>query len=112
MMNQLDCGEPLSQVCFVHDYIQLHFQEQRVTVFNTPKLSLPSGATIDQADVGFCDKLVSQIGQSIQEAGLFEGLHFIIRFGSGVEFIVQLTSEAANSPEALELPGAYIVFNT
>ena len=104
--------EPLSQVWFVHDYIQLQFQDQTVTIMNTPELKLPSGVTLGRNDVCFCDTLVSQIEQSIQDTKLFNGQQFTIKFESGIELVVPLTAEAANGPEALKLPGGCIVFNT
>ena len=73
MIEQLENSDPLSQVWFVHDYIQLQFQDRTVTVLNTPKLKLPSGSVLERNDEGFCDNLVSQIEQSIQDAQLREG---------------------------------------
>lgn len=112
MIAQLENTAPLSQVWFVHDYIQLKFQDRTVTVLNTPKLRLSSGMVLNRSDDGFCDNLVSQIGQPIDEARLIEEELFFIRFASGVELMVPLNDEAVNGPEALELPGAYVVFNT
>jgi hypothetical protein len=112
MIEQLENSAPLSQVWFVHDYIQLQFQERSVTVMNTPKLRLSSGVILERKDEGFCDCLVSQIEQSIQDSQLRDNEEFLIRFASGVELIIPLTEEAANGPEAVELPGAVIVFNT
>ena len=112
MIEQLENSEPLSQVWFVHDYIQLQFQDRTVSILNEPSLRLPSGQVIGRSSVGFCDQLVAQIDQPIHDAKLVEGECFTIQFGSGVELVVPLTGDAAKGPEALELPGAYIVFNT
>ncbi|MBF5057378.1 hypothetical protein Y5W_02672 [Alcanivorax sp. 521-1] len=111
MIEQLEGCEPLSQVWFVHDYIQLQMQDRTVTVLNEPCLRLPSGKLLGRDDLGFCDNLVRQIGESIQDAMLEEGDHFALLFSSGAALIVPLTADAAKVPEALELPGAYVVFN-
>ncbi len=113
MESTIKIKEPLSQIWFVHDYIQLRFQEQIISVYNTPELFLADGTKLDRESKGFCDILVAQIEQPIEKIDLTEGLLFAIRFTSGVIFCVPLNDEAAiNGPEALELPGAQIVFNT
>ena len=63
MIEELMGCEPLSQVWFVHDYIQLQFQDRTLTILNEPRLHLPSGEVL------------------------------------------------ARGAEALELPGAWIIFN-
>lgn len=112
MIEELENLEPLSQVWFVFDYIQLQFEKQTISILNTPRLKLMSGAMLERNSAGFCDNLVSQIGQSIQNAQLQEGHQFTIMFSSGVELIVPLSTDAVNGPEAIELPRGYIVFNT
>lgn len=113
MANITKIKEPLSQVWFVHDYIQLQFQEQTISIYNTPELILADGTKLNRNSEGFCDALVAQIEQPVEELGLSEGVVFGIRFSSGVVFVVPLNDQAAiNGPEALELPGAQVVFNT
>lgn len=111
MIEQLIGCEPLSQVWFVHDYIQLQFQDRTITILNEPRLRLPSGELLARGDSGFCDHLVLQIGERIQDALLEEQAHFTLEFQSGVALVVPLTREAARGPEALELPGAWVIFN-
>ena len=43
MFEPLEGCEPMSQVWFVHDYIQLQFQERTVTILNKPQIQLASG---------------------------------------------------------------------
>jgi len=111
MIEQLRDCEPLSQVWFVHDYIQLQFQDHTITILNEPRLRLSSGEILARGDGGFCDHLVLQIGERIQDVLLEERNHFTLEFESGVALIVPLNREAARGPEALELPGAWIIFN-
>lgn len=56
--------EPLSQVVFVHDYIQLVFQDACFSIYNAAELRL-DGFLILQGQSGFCDRLVNLIGQSL-----------------------------------------------
>ena len=111
MIEELEGCEPLSQVWFVHDYIQLQFQDRTVSVINEPQLKLPSGGVLYRNSAGFCDALVGQIGQSVKDATLREKEVFTLTFENGAMLIVPLTPEAANGPEAIELPGVSIVFN-
>lgn len=111
MIEELMDYEPLSQVWFVHDYIQLQFQDRTLTILNEPRLHLPSGEALARCDSGFCDNLVLQIGESIEGTVLEEQSHFTLQFSSGVALNVPLTRDAARCAEALELPGAWIIFN-
>lgn len=111
MIEPLENCEPLSQVWFVHDYIQLKFQDRTVTVLNVPKLKLPSGRIMERSSEGFCDKLVELIEQPLDESTLLEEKYFSLTFANGAEFIVPLSEDAIRGPEAVEI-GAWIVFNT
>ena len=111
MIEPLEHCEPLSQVWFVHDYIQLRFQDRTVTVLNEPKLKLPSGRIMERSSKGFCDRLVALINQPLAESTLIEKEHFSLTFANGAEFIVPLSEDAIRGPEAVEI-GTWIVFNT
>lgn len=111
MIDGLQDLEPLSQVRFVHNYIQLLFQEEIVTIINIPELHLPNGEVLARNAVGFCDALVGQIDQRLADTDLKDGCSCTFTFANGVKLVVPLTSDAARGPEAVELPHAYIVFN-
>jgi hypothetical protein len=63
MRPNLTPQSPLSQVVFVHDYLQLVFQGERLSIYNPCSLTGP-GLNLQTGDPGFCDALVSLIGQT------------------------------------------------
>jgi len=103
------CG-PLSQVWFVHDYIQLQFQDRTVSIFNTPQLHDPVRGIFSRESEGFCDLLVAQINQGLSDAILVEDTMFTLVFENQVRLVIPITAEAAHGPEAVEV-GIWIVFN-
>ncbi len=98
-------AEPLSQVVFIHDYIQLVFQEACFTIYNSVELWLGETPVL-QGRPGFCDTLVSLIGLSIISVSVRPVLS--LTFQSGVTLVV---TEACNGPEAWQYnsPGYPIV---
>jgi len=59
--------EPLSQVVFIHDYLQLIFQDERFNIYNLAQVDL-QGKKLTQGQSGFCDAVVSLIGQRVTAA--------------------------------------------
>jgi hypothetical protein len=59
---------PLSQVVFIHDYVQLVFQETRFTLYNEVTVVINEGSAA-QGQVGFADALVSLLEQKVEIAG-------------------------------------------
>lgn len=78
---------------------------------NVPELHLPSGTIPKRSTPGFCDALVAQIDQSLVDAKLDEGACCTLTFGNGAKPVVPLAGDAVRGPEALELPGMWLVFN-
>lgn len=111
MLGNLIGKEPLSEVSFVMDYIMLKFQEEFVTILNVPQLHFPDGRVIHRADQTFCNALVGLMNQSVAQTVLEEGESVTLVFQSGTKLVVPLTRDAVSGPEAIELPGGYIVFN-
>ncbi|WP_293394903.1 hypothetical protein [Nevskia sp.] len=110
MIEQLQGYEPLSQVWFVHDYIQLQFQDRTVSIFNTPQIHDPERGILYRDSEGFCDLLVAQINQRLSDAVLVEETVFTLVFENHVKLVIPITAEAAHGPEAVEV-GTWIVFN-
>lgn len=86
--------EPLSQVVFVHDYIQLVFQDACFSIYNTVELRQGETVTL-QGCPGFCDGLVNLIGQSLISASVEPPLS--LEFQSGLVLVVQ---QPGDGPEA------------
>lgn len=89
--------EPLSQVVFVHDYLQLVFQDHAFTLYNIATCSTDSG-DFRQGQPGFCDALVSLIGQAARAQTLPDKL--LLRFSSGAVVSVPVSGLDARGPEA------------
>ncbi len=60
-------GEQLSEVIFIHDYIQLTFQGPRLTAWTTPQVNTGTG-WLKYKEAGYCDALCSCIGATVQRA--------------------------------------------
>ena len=110
LTERLKIDEALSQVWFVHDYIQLQFQDKTVTVLNVPTLTIPDGRSIHRSDIGFCDALVALIDQPLVSVSEDEEVAITLRFGDGTCLAIPLHGKDAKGPEAMEV-GPYIFFN-
>ena len=95
--------EPLSQVTFIHDYFQLVFQEERLTVYN--RASLADGESFTwQGTSGFCDKLVGLIGQRVVTVEQTNPYVLSLRFSGGSTFHIEADSKPS-WPEAFDFIG-------
>ncbi|MEC5398114.1 hypothetical protein [Uliginosibacterium sp. H1] len=97
--------EPLSQVVFVHDYIQLVFQAQGFSIFNLAQVT-HRGLTLTQGNPGFCDALVSLIGCSVLQAHHCESYKLTLEFKNGESFFVPAAPAYVRGPEAFQYDGS------
>ena len=106
-MSTVTPSEPLSQVVFVHDYFQLLFQGEILSVYN--KASLHVGVIdLAQGDPGFCDALVALIDQKAIQATPEPGLLLVLEFASGAVLRVH-TDSASSTEEAFSFLGSSLV---
>src|SRR5678816_4350335 len=92
---------PLSEVVFVHDYLQLGFQDARFNLYNTTRVSSSSGESL-QGQLEFPATLVGLIGQRVQtERESSESVLELI-FEGGTCLQVLRGSEHVRTPEAFE----------
>ena len=103
--------EPLSQVWFVHDHVQLRFQDAGFTLNNALRLDRSEGGSIREGEPGFCDALVALIGARLVGLEHRMGDAFVLHLDEGTDVCVRLDGDAARGPEAAELPGSVIIFN-
>ena len=89
-------ADPLTQVVFVHEYLQLVFQDTGFSLYNPVELRL-NGHVIRQNESGFADGLVGLIGQSVLSAATVETSGLALSFTSGT--IVSVDSDGPG-PEA------------
>ncbi len=93
--------EPLSQVVFIHDYLQLVFQGESCTVYNLAKL-MQNGIESIQGAPGFCDGLVSLIGQRISAVSTSVEHPLVLTFEGGEQFLVLSGVVGARGSEAFQ----------
>ena len=98
----LEAADPLSQVVFVHDYVQLRFQETALSLYS--RLTLATGhRVLLRTDPDFCDALVGLVGQRVASVGYRAENHLRITFGGGITLIASLRAVDANGPELFQL---------
>ena len=102
MLDVLLDAEPLSQVVFIHDYIQLVFQDTYFNLYNRVSVHR-AGCTLKDSDMGFADELRRLIGQRVVDTSSEAGQFSAVKFERGTQVSVSLRSEDVNGPEAFEL---------
>lgn len=102
MLDVLLKAEPLSQVVFVHDYIQLVFQGTYFNLYNRVTVHR-DGCTLGASDAGFADELRRLVGERVVDTSSEEGRFSVVEFERGAQVSVSLRAEDANGPEAFEL---------
>ena len=96
--------EPLSQVVFIHDYLELIFQEESFSVYNVVKL-VHNEKEFIQGSPGFSDLLVSLIGQRVVAASREPEYPLSLAFERGARLIVLSGALGARGPEAFQYAG-------
>lgn len=94
MHSHLLPSEPLSQVVFVHDYLQLVFQDARFSIYNAAELRR-GNATFLSEQPGFRDELVGLIGQPLISASGVPSLSLAFQNGA-----VLVVAKSGDGPEA------------
>jgi hypothetical protein len=98
MSSQVFPRAPLSQVVFVHDYVQLYFQDDILTIYNDISLQ-QSNAPFRTGAPGFCDALIRLIGASVVRSSSEPGQPLQLWFGSGDTLVVD-TNPRSGRPDA------------
>ena len=75
MLDLLLDADPLSQVVFIHDYVQLVFQEMRLSIYNP--ISIKIDRILNRNDLGFHDKLIGLIGGRVKDQWDDESLLYL-----------------------------------
>lgn len=82
-------GSVLSGVCFIWDYIELHFDRQILRVITSPTIQ-KNGLSTAYPEVGAHEALCRLIGQKVTGTRLLEGILFEVVFESETKVIVPL----------------------
>ena len=97
---QVIIGEQLSAVTFVQDYLQLHFDGPRLTVFSHAVVML-GDKTFHGDNRGFRDALCNNIAKKVAEARVAYGESIAIRFADGSTIKISLKDEDYLGGEAV-----------
>jgi len=98
--------EPMTQVVFIHDYIQLVFQDCRINVYNTAQITTSDGVIVLQNNPGFADQTVNLLEQKITSAYISESRELSLCFTNGTKFKTLNSPEHCHGPEAFEASGS------
>lgn len=92
-------AEPLSQVVFLHDYLQLVFGDSSLSIYGPAAITIRD-ATCVFGQTGFCDAMVSLLGATVLSvaADVAGSLH--IQFDSGAKIAV---AASGDGPESWQL---------
>jgi hypothetical protein len=101
MKPNLKPADPLSQVVFIHDYLQLVFQEAGFSIYNVAAVEV-EGKRIKQGQTGFCDAVVALIGQRVDTVSHSSSAALCLVFEKGARFLVLSDDESIKGPEAFE----------
>ena len=95
-------AEPLSQVIFVHEYVQLRFQDTCLSLYSL--LSVGTGRSVlNRSDHGFCDALVELINQRVASVDYRAENHLRITFAGGGSVTASLKANDVIGPELFQL---------
>jgi hypothetical protein len=97
---QMLIGEQLSAVTFVQDYLQLHFDGPRLTVFFHPVVVL-GNETFHWGKPGFRDALCNNIAKKVTQAQMTYGDSIAIRFADGSTIKIFLKDNCCPGGEAV-----------
>ena len=97
---QVIIGEQLSAVTFVQDYVQLHFDGPRLTIFSHAVVRL-GDRTFPGGKPGFRDALCNNIAKKVTDARVAYGYNISIRFADGSTIKISLKDEDYSGGEAV-----------
>lgn len=96
-------GEKLSEVSFVMDYLELHFDGPKLTCYVFPTLQVRA-ETVSQVDTRYRNLLCGYISQVVCAIDLVEGQHLTIVFTSADSIRLSLDP---NNPEIVTEIGIF-----
>jgi hypothetical protein len=98
-MTLLPPADPLSQVVFVHDYLQLVFGDTRLSLYGLTTITVDS-VMLTLRETGFCDAVVSLLCEKVLNVSTDDGGSLHIQFESGTSMTV---ASSEHGPESWQL---------
>lgn len=90
-------GTELKSVCFVEDYLELCFNDSKVTLFAWPHVLLTE-FSVGFGEPEYRNALCAQIGEEVVEASLEEGSALTVEFANAVVLGLSLREEDIDAP--------------
>lgn len=92
-------GDRLSSVEFVHEHVQLRFEEALLTLYVWPEIADAEGISIGFGQPSYRDALCSTIDEAVASADFNEGDALTIEFENGTVLALSLRDEDLDTPE-------------
>jgi len=99
---QLKPTEPLTQVVFVHDYVQLVFDTEILSVYNPMSFRGSQGEGLEQGQIGFADALVGLIGAKASSVNTSQAECLALQFENNGRLAVRRGTDEVPGPEAFQ----------
>lgn len=96
--------EPLSQVVFIHDYIQLVFQSHGFSIYNLAQVT-HGNSLLTQGSSGFCDAVAGLIGLHVIQVSSSPQHKLSLLFENQQQILVPSSQEYVRGPEAFQFTG-------
>lgn len=97
-------GQKLNSVTFVMDYVQLEFDDARLTAFTQPYL-VPDKTILRWDDPGYRDTLCGQIGRKVSSVAIRGGDAIEVAFETGIVVGISLKDQDYRGAEAAMFNG-------
>ena len=94
--------EPLTQVVFVHDYVQLVFETETLAIYNLMRFHGLQGEEIEQGQTGFADALVGLIGAKAVSVNTSQAECLALQFENKGRLAVTQGAEGSAGPEGFQ----------
>ena len=100
--DELLTADSLSEVRFVHEYVQFVFWPLTLSVYASINAT-SGGATLHQADAGYYDAICRLIGQKIVAIERNDNVEMTLKFAAGAILGISLVPTANSGPEVATL---------
>lgn len=104
LKSALEGSHPLSEVGFVHDYVQLHFQDLVLNLYSQLVVRA-EGHALNQGDERFAGKLIKFLGQRVASVEYNAGSSLSISFSGGSSLVASLRAQDVKGVELFQLSG-------
>jgi len=96
---ELNPSKPLTQVVFVHDYVQLIFETETLSIYGRMRFRGMQGDEFKQGQAGFADALVGLIGAKASSVSTSQAECLAIQFQEKGRLVV---THDSTDPEAFQ----------